>query len=149
LTATFDSITDVGGPDEAAFWNGVSSGVIALRICERCGTRFVLPIPACPDCGSQQIALRPSIGEGTLYTWVVAHHPFDPDLRDDVPYVVGVIELEHCARIFARIEGVPIDELTDGLHLLATFPTEKGRPPIVFVPAISTSTDANEEDTIA
>jgi uncharacterized OB-fold protein len=121
-------------PDNDGFWAAVGAGTIQLRSCDNCGTVFVLPLPSCPECGSDRLTLRESEGSGSLYSWVVVHIPFGDGLAEQVPYVVAAVELDEGARIFARLEGVDHESLEDGLRIRATFPVEEGRPPIVFVP---------------
>jgi uncharacterized OB-fold protein len=125
-------------PDADGFWTAAADGSLQLRRCTRCGTHFVLPLPTCPECGGEPELVLAS-GTGTLYTWVVVHHAFDADLARQVPYVVGAVELDEGARIFARIEGIDLDELRADTRLSATYPQEPGRPPIVFVPETSAS----------
>ena len=121
-------------PDNDAFWNVVGQGDIPLSSCNVCGTVFVLPLPSCPQCGSDRLAPRLSSGRGSLYSWVIVHVPFGDGLAEQVPYTVAAVELDEGARIFARLEGVPPEQLVDGLRLVATFPADQGRPPIVFEP---------------
>jgi uncharacterized OB-fold protein len=121
-------------PDNDAFWTGVSGGRIPVERCTVCESRFVLPLPSCPTCGSPALETLDSSGRGSLYTWVVVHYAFDEQLAKEVPYVIGAIELDEGARIFARVEGIARDALAPDLRLVATFPQDADRPPIVFVP---------------
>jgi uncharacterized protein len=47
-----------------------------------------------------------------VYRWVVAAHPVHPSLVDQVPYVVGLIELEEGVRVVANVTGRPPAEVT-------------------------------------
>jgi uncharacterized OB-fold protein len=47
-----------------------------------------------------------------VYSWVVAAHPVHPSLVDQVPYVVGLIELEEGVRVVANVTGCPPAEVT-------------------------------------
>lgn len=134
MTRPADAMVLGVDPDNDAFWVAVGEGSIQLRTCDRCGTTFVLPLPSCPDCGSDTLTLGTSSGRGTLYSWVVVHVPFGDGLAEQVPYVVAAVELDEGARIFARLEGVAQESLADGLRLRATFPVDEGRAPIVFTP---------------
>jgi uncharacterized OB-fold protein len=126
-------------PDADGFWAAVVGGALQLRRCTRCGTCFVLPLPSCPECaGDPELVL--SEGRGSLYTWVVVHHAFDEELARQVPYVVGAVELDEGARIFARVEGIDPAALEADVRVRATYPADPDRPPIVFVPEESAST---------
>lgn len=121
-------------PDGDGFWTAVSDARIPLEKCVDCDTRFALPLPSCPTCGSEHLEVIVAGGSGELYSWVVVHYAYDEDLARQVPYVIGAIELDERARIFARIEGVEPSDLAAGTRLTATFPQDGSRPPIVFVP---------------
>lgn len=123
--------------EEEQYESALTEGQILIRVCDACEAHFVLPLPGCPECGSDGIHVTASAGRGRLYTWMVAHHAFDPALQADVPYVVGAVELEGDARLFARIEGIPLGDLAAGIELAATFPADPTRPPIIFVPPTS------------
>lgn len=120
-------------PDADGYWEAIVRGRLQLRRCLRCGTHYALPLPTCPQCGGEPATVEAS-GTGTLYTWVVVRHAFDERLAAEVPYVVGAIELTEGARVLGRVEGVEIDDLAPDLPLVATFPTDAGRPPLVFRP---------------
>ncbi|WP_313404967.1 OB-fold domain-containing protein [Aeromicrobium sp.] len=120
--------------EEEQYQAALSRGQILIRVCDACDAHFVLPLPGCPECGAGEIDSTVSAGVGRLYTWMVAHHGFSPELDADVPYVVGAVELEGAARIFARVEKVSLEKLAPGLELMATFPEDPARPPVVFVP---------------
>ncbi|MEU7766570.1 OB-fold domain-containing protein [Nocardia sp. NPDC049190] len=120
-------------PDADGFWSAVADGGLQLRRCTHCGACFVLPLPSCPECAGEPELIR-SEGRGALYTWVVVHHTFDEDLARQVPYVVGAVELDEGARIFARVEGIDLAALQADVRLRAIYPSDPGRPPIVFVP---------------
>jgi uncharacterized OB-fold protein len=134
MTRPADAMAQGVDPDNDAFWLALGEGHIQLRSCDSCGAAFVLPLPSCPECGSDRLTLRVSGGSGSLYSWVIVHVPFGDGLDEQVPYVVAAVELDEGARIFARLEGVPQESLVDGLRVSATFPVDEGRPPIVFVP---------------
>lgn len=137
-TSPAEALLTGNDPDADGFWSSVVAGALQLRRCTRCGTCFVLPLPSCPECAGEP-ELVVSEGRGSLYTWVVVNHAFDDELAQQVPYVVGAVELDEGARIFARVEGIDGDALAADVRLRATYPTEAGRPPIVFVPEESGS----------
>ncbi|MCW2638090.1 MAG: hypothetical protein JWP76_396 [Dactylosporangium sp.] len=129
-----DSLVTGLDPDSDGFWREVGRKHLPVRRCTACDTRFVLPLPACPECGCPDLEIIESSGAGSLYSWVVVNYAFDEQLSRQVPYVVGAIDLDERARLFARVEGVEPEAIVPGLRLTATFPDDAGRPPIVFVP---------------
>jgi len=136
MTVMTDALITGLDPENDHFWKVVGTGSIPLRRCCSCGTHIALPLPSCPECGADGLDEVIASGSGDLYSWVVVHYAWDADLAAQVPYVVGAIELDEGARLFARVEQVEPSALVPGLRLVATFPGEAGRPPIVFVPEV-------------
>lgn len=126
-------------PDSDAYWTAIDGGELPVERCLACDTRFLLPLPSCPECGSDDLTKIMSTGTGSLYTWVIVNYAFDEDLAAQTPYVIGAVELDEGARIFARVEGIDHQQLLPDQRLRATFPREPGRPPVVFVPEGSAS----------
>jgi len=58
-------------------------------------------------------------GAGTLFTWSVVHQPFHPVLRDVVPYIVGIVEIDGTdgTRITTNIVDTPHEQLRAGLRV--------------------------------
>ena len=59
----------------------------------------------CPKCHSRKTAWIQARGRGKVYTYAVYHQAFHPAFRDDVPYVVAVVELEEGPHILTNIVG--------------------------------------------
>jgi len=65
----------------------------------------------CPFCQTTETEWIDASGRGTVYSWVVATHPVHASLVDQVPYVVGLVELEEGVRVVANINGCPHEEI--------------------------------------
>ena len=90
--------------DSAFFWEGLRERELRLQRCQGCGRRRSPPLPACPYCGNARSDVEVSPGLGALYTYVVVRHAFSPVFEADVPYTVGVVELDEGCRMLARLE---------------------------------------------
>jgi uncharacterized OB-fold protein len=75
----------------------------------------------CPSCQATETDWREASGRGTVYSWVVAAHPVHPTLADQVPYVVGLVELEEGVRVVANVTGCTPDEVTAGMPVEVYF----------------------------
>lgn len=98
--------------DTQPFWDGCDEGKFLVPRCRACAATRWPPGPMCPECQSQDTEWIESSGRGKVYTWVVATHPVDPVLADQVPYVVGMIELEEGVRVVGNVEGCDPGEVT-------------------------------------
>jgi uncharacterized protein len=95
-------------PDEDSrfYWDGLQERRLLVQRCTRCGSHRFPPLPACPDCaapGGEVVEVEP---RGTIYSWIVVHRAFAPAFRDDVPYVIAVVELREGCRLVARLDRV-------------------------------------------
>jgi uncharacterized OB-fold protein len=92
----------------ARFWHGLSNGRFETTRCEECGRISFPPKPFCPHCWSTRISWAPLSGRGKLYSQTVVHAA-PAAFRDEVPYRVGIIDLEEGIRIATRVlaEGAP------------------------------------------
>lgn len=88
------------------FIEGLKEGKFFATTCKKCGKKFMPPRFRCP-CGMEDLEWFEVNPEGTLYTWSIVH--FAPEgiaRRTNVPYVVGVIELEDNLLLAAHIKGL-------------------------------------------
>ncbi|NUR92539.1 MAG: DNA-binding protein [Nonomuraea sp.] len=105
--------------DTAFFWEGVRSGELRVQSCADCGELRHPPGPLCPNCRSANRSHVVASGLGTLYSYVVHHHPPVPGRA--VPFVVGVVELPEGVRIVGNVVDCPIEEVRVGMPLRVTY----------------------------
>lgn len=82
-------------PDDltAFFWEGCNAGKLLIQRCLSCGTYIHQPRPVCSTCLSTDLAPAQVSGDGTVYSFTVAHQAFHPWFSDKLPYVLATIEL--------------------------------------------------------
>ena len=89
--------------DEQFFWDGVAAGELLLRRCASCGQVQHPPSPMCPHCGSLEWEALAASGRGTVHSWIVSHHPTEPD---DAARIVALIDLEEGVRLVSNLTDV-------------------------------------------
>jgi uncharacterized OB-fold protein len=104
--------------DSEPFWAGCDDGRLRVQRCGGCGEFRWPPGPVCPACGSHEHEWVDCSGRGTVYSWVVVHVPLAEVLADQLPFAVGLIELEEGVRIVSTIEG---EEITAGMPVTVRF----------------------------
>jgi uncharacterized OB-fold protein len=75
----------------------------------------------CPECQSTVTEWIESSGRGSVYSWVVAAHPVAEVLADQVPYVVGLIELEEGVRVVGNVVDCAPEEVEAGMAVEVFF----------------------------
>jgi uncharacterized OB-fold protein len=114
--------------DTQPFWDGCQEGKFLVPRCRACGATRWPPGPMCPECQSVETEWIESSGRGSVYSWVVATHPVHEVLVDQVPYVVGLIELEEGVRVVGNVEGCPPEEVEPGMPVELFFEEVEGIP---------------------
>ena len=96
-------------PESDFYWQKCREHELWLRRCRACQRAYFYPRDVCPHCFSRDTEWMQSSGRGTLYSFAVVHRAPTPAFRDDVPFVVAVVELEDGARIPTNLVEVEPD----------------------------------------
>ncbi|WP_256962264.1 bifunctional MaoC family dehydratase N-terminal/OB-fold nucleic acid binding domain-containing protein [Streptomyces sp. NRRL B-24572] len=114
--------------DNAGFWEGVAAHRLLIQRCGECAALRFPWLPGCAECGSREWDTVEASGEGTVYSYVVMHHPSFPaftvsDHSADAagPYAVGLIELAEGVRMISNVVGVPYDKVRIGMPVRLEF----------------------------
>ena len=83
------------------FWSAASAGVLVRPVCEDCGRSFFTPRVVCPHCRSPRWRYRPSSGRGVVSSHTTVHR--GPDQTWEVPYVLGVVDVEEGWDLLTRL----------------------------------------------
>ncbi|MGG7572476.1 bifunctional MaoC family dehydratase N-terminal/OB-fold nucleic acid binding domain-containing protein [Streptomyces sirii] len=105
--------------DNAGFWAGVDAHRLLIQRCGGCGELRFPWLPGCGGCGSPEWDTVEASGAGTVYSYVVMHHPPFPAF--DPPYAVGLIELAEGVRMVSNVIGVPHDKVRIGMPVQLEF----------------------------
>ncbi|GAA1100759.1 MULTISPECIES: bifunctional MaoC family dehydratase N-terminal/OB-fold nucleic acid binding domain-containing protein [Streptomyces violaceusniger group] len=105
--------------DNAGFWAGVARHQLLIQRCLDCATPRFPWLPGCGACGSQRWETFEASGAGTVFSYVVMHHPPFPAF--DPPYAVALVELAEGVRMVSDITGVPYDKVRIGMPVELEF----------------------------
>ncbi|MGW8762389.1 bifunctional MaoC family dehydratase N-terminal/OB-fold nucleic acid binding domain-containing protein [Streptomyces sp. NPDC055815] len=105
--------------DNAGFWEGVAAHRLLIQRCGDCASLRFPWLPGCADCGSREWDTVEASGSGTVFSYVVMHHPSFPAF--DPPYAVGLIELAEGVRMISNVVGVPYDKVRIGMPVRLEF----------------------------
>ena len=109
--------------DSKPYWESLQNKELKLQKCLECGKVHFPPSPGCPYCGSTDHEWVRISGKGKVYSWTVVNAPISPDLKDDVPFAVGLVELDVGARIVGRIIGCPLGEIRSDMAVRPIYRT--------------------------
>jgi uncharacterized OB-fold protein len=122
------------------FWfEGARAQRLLIQRCTACGTLRHPPLPACGTCQSLEWDTVEASGRGTLYSFVVVHHP--QVAAFDYPLPIGLVELEEGTRVVANLDGQAPDQWRIGTPVMARFVRHDDELTLpVFVPASAEGT---------
>jgi uncharacterized OB-fold protein/acyl dehydratase len=105
--------------DNSFFFEGAKEGKLLIQRCSECGTLRHPPRPACPNCRSFRWDAMQASGRGTIYSYVVNHHPQVPSF--DYPLIVALVELEEGTRLVANVSHMTPETVAIGMPVIAEF----------------------------
>jgi uncharacterized OB-fold protein len=105
--------------DTAFFWDGTAAGELRIQRCGKCGVLRHPPGPGCPRCGAMRPEYVLAAGTGTVYSFVVHHHPPIPGYR--LPAVIGLVELAEGVRVVGPLLDVRPQDVHIGAPVEVAF----------------------------
>ncbi len=105
--------------DNSFFFEGAKRGELLIQRCDSCGKLRHPPRPGCPYCRSLDWGTVVSTGRGTVFSFVVVHHPQAPGFEYPLPVVL--VELEEGTRLVSNISGVDPEDLEIGMKVAVDF----------------------------
>ena len=105
------------GHDNAWWWDLVDRGELPIQKCNACGALLHPPRPMCGECQSTDLSYALSSGAGSVYSYVVIHHPQFPGY--EYPLVAALVELEEGTRIVSNLVGCAPEEVHIGMPVQA------------------------------
>jgi len=92
-------------PETRPFWDGCASGELRYQVCVGCGAVQRLPRTRCASCHGDALEWRRSAGRGRILSHTTVHRAPTPAFRDDVPYVIALVDLDEGFRLMVNVAG--------------------------------------------
>jgi uncharacterized protein len=102
------------------FWTGGGEGSLLILYCDGCDRWVHPPDDGCPTCAGP-LAPRRASGLGTVFTFTVNHHPYNPAVP--LPYVIAIVELveQPGLRFTTNVVDCDPDHVRIGMPVEVTF----------------------------
>jgi uncharacterized OB-fold protein len=94
------------------FYAGLEDQQLLVQKCSGCGELRNPPSPMCGECGSLEWSAVQLSGRGTVYSYIVHHHPPLPGF--EMPHPVVLAELEEGIRFLGAGRAEQRDQLAIG-----------------------------------
>lgn len=107
------------------YWDALMEGKLLLQACGQCGKVRHYPRPLCDTCFSFDVKWIEASGRGSVHSWTVTQHAFNPGFKGEVPYVLATVDLEEGVRMLAPLRGVKETAVKVGLPVRVAFEKPK------------------------
>jgi uncharacterized OB-fold protein len=109
----------------AEYWRSAADGKVLYQECPACGHRQFYPRVVCTKCGATP-EWRTASGKGTVHTFTVIRQNYAAPFREQLPYVVAMVELDEGPRMMTNLTGCEPDDVRVGMPVEAyTVPVDE------------------------
>ena len=106
--------------DSAEYWKALHDGKLVVQRCRDCSQYQLYPRDRCLACRGPVDFVEAS-GRGTVYSFTVIRQNYARPFRDQIPYVVALVDLAEGPRVMTNITGCTPDDVTVGMAVRARF----------------------------
>lgn len=103
------------------FWDAAKEHRLVLRKCSACGNIDHPPYLYCTACQADEHEWIEASGKGTLFAYAINYFGVPFPFWSDLPYVLGMIDVEEGVRMISNIVECDFDELENGMELEVVF----------------------------
>jgi len=107
--------------ESRGYFEALTRHELYVQRCRSCGTKRFYPRAVCPVCLSDATEWLRASGRGTVYSFTVTHQNQAPGFRDELPYVLAIVELAEGLRLMTNIVGCPPDAVHIGMPVEVVF----------------------------
>lgn len=106
------------------FWDYCAKHELRMQYCNECGEWIWYPKALCPSCGKRGgIEWRLMSGKGKVYSFTVIRQVIEnsASFNKDLPFVIGLVELEEGPRIYSNVTGARPDDIKVDMPVMVYF----------------------------
>ena len=101
--------------ESRGYWEALARHELYFQRCRNCGTKRFYPRAVCTNCLSSAVEWVRASGRGTVYSFTVTHQNQSPGFREELPYVLAIVELEEGVRLMTNVVGCAPDAVRIGM----------------------------------
>ncbi len=107
--------------ESRGFWEALQRHELYFQRCADCCTDRFPPRAVCPACLSDHTQWIRASGRGRVYSFTVTYQNQAPGFREELPYVLAVVELDEGPRMMTNITGCAPDAVRIGMAVVVEF----------------------------
>ena len=112
------------------FWDACKRGELLFQRCTQCGQSIFPPQAFCPVDLHTALVWERARGVGIVYSFTIVERPQTPAF--DVPYVVGIVELEENYMMMTNIVDCAPEEVKIGMPVEVHFEAQSNEITLPF-----------------
>ncbi len=124
--------------DTRRYWDAAREHRLMIQRCQDCQRAIFYPRSVCPHCMSDRLEWIQASGRGTIYSYTVVHRS-PAAFKDDVPYVVALIDLAEGVRMMSNVVACAPSDVRIGAAVEVIFDDVT---PEITLPKFRLATDA-------
>jgi hypothetical protein len=108
-------------PWTATFWKAASEGKLLIQRGKKTGKLIMYPKKYSPHDYTEEIEWIEASGKGTIYSYSIVHANAPTAFKDELPFVVAIVELEEGVRMCTNIVDTPFEKISIGSEVTTVF----------------------------
>lgn len=108
-------------PKTRPYWDALKAHRVDIQQCDDCQRWVFFPRLHCPHCFSKRLSWKTVSGEGELHTFTLSRVPTLPELADEVPQMLAVVQLDEGVHINTTLVGLDENEIKVGMRVRPVF----------------------------
>ena len=109
--ATYEKPLPIVNEETKPYWEHCKKHELRMQKCTACGyTRFPISM-VCPRCHSVEAEWTKLSGKGKVYSYIIYRQAYHPAYKDEIPYVVAIIQLDEGPRMESNIIGCNVEDV--------------------------------------
>ena len=110
----------VPDPDTEAYFAAALEGRLVVQRCTSCGNVQLYARDRCLRCRGP-VEWVDASGRGRVYSFTVIRQNYQRPFRDQLPYVVALVDLDEGPRVMTNVVGCDPDDVYIGMAVQARF----------------------------
>ena len=107
--------------ESRGYWEALARHELYFQRCRDCGTKRFYPRALCTSCLSSATEWVRARGRGTVYSFTVTYQNQAPGFREELPYVLAIVELDEGVRMMTNVIGCAPDAVRVGMPVQVVF----------------------------
>jgi len=107
--------------ESRGYWEALARHELYFQRCRDCGMARFYPRAVCPSCLSSATEWVRASGRGTVYSFTVTQQNQTAGFREELPYVLAMVELEEGPRLVTNVIGCTPGDVRIGMRVEIVF----------------------------